>query len=138
MTNSQADAHTLTETYETIRRLSDTVGRLDQHAEEARRIAHLLEAELDTIGRVFDPVWDLHTSETWTGRAADHSRRRLDDHQGACLSAMRSINLIIDDLTADALRTATASRATQDALDAARQKAVGLEFELGRFDDVVI
>lgn len=136
--HDQSDEHTLTETYETINQLSDSIRRLDAQVDEARRVAHLLDNELSELRGVIDPVAAQHTPSAWVGRSATTSRRRLDTHSAECSAAIRSIDRVIDELHAHASHSVARSESTRNALEGARRRAISLEFDLGRFDDVAI
>lgn len=136
--SQQSDVHTLTDMYETIDRLTDTIRQLDAEVDEARRVAHLLDTALDNIRGVMNPIAAHHTPHTWIGQSATRSRHRLDTHGSECTAAIRTVDQIIDELHTRVAHTTARSDAMRDSLDQERRRAISLEFQLGRFDDVAI
>ncbi len=124
----------LTETYATIREWSDSAYRLETEAEDAGRTARLLDDELSQLRGIFDPLRALHTRSTWEGRAADQSRRRLDQHEDEYLTGLRRIDRLVDELNARAIVARRAADVSRDSIESARRQAWKLEAELRRLD----
>lgn len=128
----------LAETYADIRQWSDSAHRFEATAEDARRIAHLLDDEIGQLRRIFDPVRALHTSSTWEGNAADQSRRRLDRHEDQLTIGLWQIDRLVDQLETKAIAATRAADASRDSIDSAQRRAWSLEAELGRHDTIFL
>lgn len=135
-TGTQQRQIQLAETYATIREWSDSASRLETEAEHAGRTARLLDDELSKLRGIFDPLRSLHTRSTWEGRAADQSRRRLDQHEDEYLTGLRQIDRLVDELDARAIVARRAADVSRDSIELARRQAWKLEAELGRLDDI--
>lgn len=144
MANEHGHAETLagleqlTATYDTIRRWTDAAHQFEAEAEDARRLARNLGDELVNLRRLFDPVRDLHTTATWEGDAADHSRRRLDQHEDQFAIGLWQIDRLIDQLDTKAIAATRSADASRDSIDSAQRKAWSLEAELGRLDTIFL
>ena len=120
----------LAETNANIRRLSDSAHRFEATAEDARRIARLLEHEVAILHRTFSPLRTLHTSSTWEGLAASQSRRRLDRHEDEFTMELRRIDRVIDELATRAFAAMRSAEATRDLLESAQREARNLKAAL--------
>lgn len=135
---ASASPDALSDTYATIGRLTEDALLLEERATETVRVARLLDREVADLRRLFDPIRALHHSRTWTGAAADASRRRLDDREDELAVSIRLIDRTIDDLHAQTATLRAEIDTTQTAVETAQRRAFELELELGRFDDVRI
>lgn len=120
--------------YDALRILTDTANRHDDEAHRIRNVIDLISAELAPLRTIFDPIRTQHTIDTWEGHSADASRRRLDEHEDRCLTTIRTLDALIDELghaAAVAVRTADLTR---DEADSVRHTALLLERELNGID----
>lgn len=110
----------------------------EDDAAEMRRVARGLDREIAPLRTVFGPIRSLHVAATWEGQAATLSRQRLDEHELRCTTAIRTVDALVDDLDAEALRAEARADTARSFYNTARRSAVQLEIELGRLDDVYI
>jgi len=110
----------------------------EDRAADLRRVARSLDVEITPLRTLFTPLWTLHTVETWEGQSANLSRQRLEHHEERCTTAIRSIDALIDDLGAEAVRADAWAGTAQSNYTSARRNAANIEMEMGRFDDFYI
>ena len=114
------------------------VEQTSDRAEELRQIARALDFEVQPLRTVFSPLRGLHTAQTWEGQAATNSRNRLDEHELRCVTAIRAIDTLVDDLESEALQAESRAATAASSYDTMRRTAATLEIQLGRLDDVYI
>lgn len=122
----------LTERTETLQMWGVRARSLDESAEHIRFVARQLASEVSPLRSAFNTVRTQHTPSAWTGEAATGSRQRLDQHEQRCVSAVRTVDLLIDDLEAEALATSARAADARWHQERTRRIVRDLEFDLSR------
>lgn len=113
--------------YDNIQRWGVRSRMLDESVERVRLVIGQLATEVHPLRGALRNVRTHHTPATWTGTAATRSRRRLDQHEDRCASAVRVIDHLIDDLETHALRTAALADDAHTNLERERRSARSIE-----------